>query len=109
VIWTVELDPRARREIAELPDPVKREARHLLEDLHDLPIELADTVLEGHEGLYAARFIAGGIACSTGFRQSNAVCLFSGCDRAKLRTTGWNQTGLDRDSQSVSGDDNFFK
>jgi mRNA-degrading endonuclease RelE of RelBE toxin-antitoxin system len=59
VIWTVELDPRARREIDELPDPVKREARHVLEDLHELPIELADTVLEGHDGLYAARFYRG--------------------------------------------------
>jgi mRNA-degrading endonuclease RelE of RelBE toxin-antitoxin system len=59
VIWTVELDPRARKEIDELPDPAKREARHVLKDLHELPIELADTVLEEHDGLYAARFYRG--------------------------------------------------
>jgi mRNA-degrading endonuclease RelE of RelBE toxin-antitoxin system len=59
VIWAVEPDPRARREIGELRDPARREARHLLEDLHDFPLELADTILEGHEGLYAARSYRG--------------------------------------------------
>lgn len=58
MIWAAELDPRARREIGELRDPARREARHLLEDLHDFPLELADTILEGHEGLYA-RFYRG--------------------------------------------------
>jgi len=59
VIWTVEFDPPARKEIRDLPDAAKLEARHLLEGLQESPVELADTVLEGHSDLYAARFYRG--------------------------------------------------
>lgn len=40
----------------ELRDAAKREVGKLLRSLYESPIELADTVLEGHDNIYATRF-----------------------------------------------------
>ena len=57
--WDVGVKPSAANEIRELPDAAKRDVGKLLRALYESPIELADTVLEGHENIYATRFHGG--------------------------------------------------
>lgn len=57
--WLVEIKPSAARELRSLPDAAKQEARELILVLYDLPVQVADTILEGHSGIYAARFYRG--------------------------------------------------
>jgi mRNA-degrading endonuclease RelE of RelBE toxin-antitoxin system len=51
--------PSAAREIGALPNAAKRDVAELIRALYESPIELADTVLEGHSNIYAARFSRG--------------------------------------------------
>jgi mRNA-degrading endonuclease RelE of RelBE toxin-antitoxin system len=57
--WNVEVKPSAAKEIRALPDAAKHDAGELIRALYESPIELADTVLEGQDNLYAARFCRG--------------------------------------------------
>ena len=59
MIWDVEIGASARKQIAKLPDAAKREVREVIRALHEYPVEFADTVLEGHDNLYAVRFYRG--------------------------------------------------
>jgi len=86
VIWIVVVDPPARKEIRELPDAVKLEARRLLLALQESPIELGDTVLEGHDNLYSARFYRGRyrMIYQVSRKQHRVIVL-----RARLRETAY--------------------
>jgi len=59
VIWDVEVTPAARKQIAQLPDAARLDAIDLLRLVRETPLELAGTMLQGFEGLYAARFYRG--------------------------------------------------
>ena len=57
--WDLEITPSAKREIRELSDAARRDARELLRGLQEHPIELADSILRAHSDIYAARFYRG--------------------------------------------------